>query len=72
MRIILDKDKKPTKYKQKRIVERFLYYPLKLENEIRWLEKAKIQQTAITKLDYVSGFGAVPCGYKWYDEKFVD
>ena len=40
---------RPTKYHETRTIERFLFQPLRLKDEIRWLEKAKIKQKAILK-----------------------
>ena len=63
---------RPTKYHETRIIERFLFQPLRLKDEIRWLEKAKIKQKAMREVHYAPGFGAVRGKLKWYDEKFVD
>ena len=45
-------------------------FPLKLEGEWRWLEKAKIEQQYIYIMDYDYGW-AFPNG-RWVDMRFID
>lgn len=66
------KNKKAKKYGETRVVTRFLFLPLSLVDETRWLEKTTIKQKAYRSIAYESGFGAVPNGLVWVDEEFID
>ena len=44
---------------EQRIVERFLWWPVRIENETRWLEKVRIQQEAKKKLVWVGKSGRI-------------
>ena len=45
-----------------RVITRFLFFPRRIGNEARWLEKARIRQVAVR------------CEYSvhWYDERWED
>ena len=62
-------NKNPKEY-ETRIVERFLPFPVTLNDEKRWLEKAKIEQRYIYTYTYDCGF-ANPEG-RWINYRFVD
>ena len=62
-------NKNPKEY-ETRIVERFLLFPVTLNNEKRWLEKAKIEQRYIYTYTYDCGF-ANPEG-RWMNYRFID
>ena len=62
-------NKSPKEY-ETRIVERFLLLPVTLNNEKRWLEKAKIEQRYIYTYTYDCGF-ANPIGM-WVNYRFID
>lgn len=47
---------------EKRIIRKFLLFPLLIEDEVRWLEYASIQQKRIWDIDV----------YKWINEKWAD
>ena len=62
-------NKNPKEY-ETRIVERFLLFPVTLNDEKRWLEKAKIKQRYIYTYTYDCGF-ANPEG-RWMNYRFID
>ena len=62
-------NKTPKEY-ETRIVERFLLFPVTLNDEKRWLEKAKIEQRYIYTYTYDCGF-ANPEG-RWMNYRFID
>lgn len=47
-----------------RVIEKFLWYPLTIEHQTRWLEKAKIRQ--------VCRFYGEDYGYKWENDGWID
>lgn len=47
-----------------RIINKFLFIPLKLNNEIRWLERAKILQKFSMETWASAG--------EWENQKFID
>lgn len=49
-----------------RLVKRFLWLPLTLKDETRWLEKARIAQVLVHKCDGVNHFLA------WENTQFYD
>lgn len=62
-----------------RIISKFLLCPTTIDGETRWLEKAKIKQTAVFDTgDTHFGYGYVPTPkgltlkYKWKNTKWVD
>lgn len=48
----------------KRVIERFLLFPRSIENEYRWLEKAKILQ----EYSYTGGLGSA----QYIDKEWID
>jgi hypothetical protein len=46
----------------RRIVTKFLLFPIVIDNEFRWLEKVKIEQKYILS----------PFGYSWINKRFID
>lgn len=60
---------KPFPHKQvdSRIIRRFLFIPLKLGEETRWLEYANIEQVVALE----SG-GDYEFYLRWFDNRFVD
>jgi hypothetical protein len=48
-----------------RIIEKFLFLPFKIGNEMRWLENVKIRQVRRYMFD-------VTCGSSWYEWKSVE
>ena len=61
---------KNPKEHETRILERFLLFPVTLNDEKRWLEKAKIEQRYIYTYTYDYGF-ANPEG-RWMNYRFID
>ena len=53
-----------------RIVDMFLLFPIRIGNERRWLEMAKIEQKYIYTYTYDCGF-ANPEG-RWMNYRFID
>lgn len=64
--------KKPSpNIRDRRIVEKFLWFPICLDQEWRWLEKAKIEQKyGPSQLDVLMGIGINYCwaNMAWADE----
>ena len=68
MRFIIKESKQP-KHGDERIVERFAIIPVYIGNEIRWLEKVKINQTYHGFME-VDGEPDEDSG--WYDSEFIN
>ena len=64
------KVKENPKENDTRIVDRFLLFPIKIGNERRWLEMAKIEQKYIYTYTYDNGI-ANPIGI-WANIKFIN
>lgn len=65
--------KKIAKIGDKRIIEKFAFLPITIDNEARWLETVTIEQKYIksTLIAYPSGT-PLACKYVWNNEKFID
>lgn len=61
---------KNNKVGEKRVLEAFLFIPVKIGNEWRWLETAKIEQEL--KESYVYDYSMVHREKYWEDIKFID
>jgi hypothetical protein len=46
--------------KQERVLKTFLFFPLEIDGEVRWMERVKIRQVRIST------------GRVWYDKEFVN
>ena len=56
---------------QPRVIEKFLLFPININGEYRWLEKAKIQQV-VKKYCVSYDMGASDIyEFKWVNEKWV-
>ena len=64
------KNKTIPKENEKRIISKFLFIPIKLEGEWRWLEIATIEQLYVETVLYDYGMPH-PDG-RWVDIKFID
>ena len=64
------KAKPKNKVGDKRIIEQFLLIPIKISDEWRWLEKAKIEQEL--KETYVYDYNMIHRDRFWDDIKFID
>ena len=62
--------KEKPKENDTRIVNMFLLFPIRIGNERRWLEMAKIEQKYVYTYTYDNGF-AHEVG-NWVDIKFID
>ena len=51
----------------RRIIRRFLFFPAKLENEVRWLETANIEQEF-----YEGNYGDITGGDSWKNIRWVN
>ena len=61
------KTKSEPQFLDSRIKEHFLFFPKKIENEWRWLERAKYKQI----YEYISGHGDFP-PLGWIDKEWID
>jgi hypothetical protein len=52
-----------------RLRKKFLWLPLTLENETRWLEKARVVQTYVEDVEIDMAGCPVPASY-WQDTQF--
>jgi hypothetical protein len=52
--------------KTERVITKFLWFPVKIENETRWLETVSIKQT---KIQYVEDWAR---HWGWVDSNFID
>jgi hypothetical protein len=50
-----------------RVIEKFLWFPVTIDYQTRWLEKAKIRQICVTANKEYSA-----SGYKWQNHEWVD
>lgn len=64
------KAKPKNKVGDKRIIEQFLLFPVKIDDEFRWLEKAKIEQEL--KETYVYDYNMIHRDTFWEDIRFID
>lgn len=64
------KAKPKNKVGDKRIIEQFLLFPVKIDDEFRWLEKAKIEQEL--KETYVYDYDMIHRDTFWEDIRFID
>ena len=61
------KEKPEPQWHDSRIKEHFLFFPKKIENEWRWLERAKYKQS----YEYIPGHGDFP-PLGWIDKEWID
>lgn len=57
---------------EKRFVDKFLFFPLKIGDEIRWLEFSKIEQIGVEKRYYDVYLDVHSYYVKWMNIRFVD
>lgn len=71
----------PKKYKigERRTIEKFLFFPTRIGNDLRWLEKAKIlQETYFCSFLMVRSVGDIPVinnpttSFRWANIEWVD
>lgn len=75
MRFQLEHPLKEQDFGRRRIIERFLWFPRKVDYEVRWLENVMIEQkvTFIHVYDRDCGNVIKPTRkYIWQDSKWVD
>ena len=68
------KQKIEPKFGDERIVEKFLIFPKRINDEIRWLEIVKIHQVYISKMVKDEDEFGWDCKkvYYWKDTQFID
>jgi hypothetical protein len=65
------KDKPIVYCGDRKIITKFLWLPLTLDKELRWLETARIQVIAINESDWPVSNGSRLIAYKWVYEKWA-
>jgi hypothetical protein len=56
---------------EKRIIKKFLWFPTKINDELRWLEDAEIEQTVrVIDVGGTSEWGSYD--YQWCDTRWAD
>lgn len=65
-------DTSPEKISDERVIEKFLWFPLTIDRETRWLEKVKIRQKATRDMNiHRSGYTVIK-DFVWKDAEFLD
>jgi len=64
-------EKTKLKEGQTRTIKKFLWLPLRLKNETRWMEFATINQETYNQIIYPIEYGSPSHTIKWINKSFV-
>ena len=78
MRLKLERPLTEKDYGRRRVISKFLWFPKEINHEIRWLEKAMIEQKVTFRM--VDSPDSVYCDYRipqikqhyWQNSKWID